>query len=149
MAARRHYEGTTVSETSSLTEIDSILRRHGVKTTRWTNATDWLRLEFTWQWKDQPLSFRIDLDIPTVLDGYSLTSAKREAERRRRLRVLLNHIKAKLIAVEDGLIEMEQEFLPYLLMAGDQTVGEMVKEQMPAAITEGRLAPIALLKEGR
>jgi hypothetical protein len=137
---RRHYEGTVVPESKSLLDIEYLLRLHGVKTVRWTTAEDLIRIEFAWPYQGQELAFRIDLVVPTKdRDGYNLVGTKRDQERRRLLRVLLNHIKAKLVAVEDGLVDMEREFLPYLIAEGNQTLGEMVSEQLATGhVPQGR-----------
>ena len=144
---RRHYEGTQVSESKSLLDIEYMLRRHGVETVRWTSGTDIIRIEFAWPWdgdKSRTLSFRIDLLIPLKgQDGWELAATRREAERRRLLRVLLNHIKAKLVGVEDGLVEMEREFLPYLIAAGNRTVGDVAAERLAL----GEIPTTALLLE--
>jgi len=128
---RRHYEGTAVPESKSLLDIEFLLRRHDVEAVRWTSTPDVFRIEFTWPYRGDSLAFRIDLRIP-LKDKYgqSFSANKRDQERRRMLRVLLNHIKAKLVAVEEGLVDMAQEFLPYLIAEGGQTVGEMATEQL-------------------
>lgn len=128
---RRHYEGTAVPESKSLLDIEFLLRRHDVEAVRWTSTPDIFRIEFTWPYRGDSLAFRIDLKIPLKdAQNYELPVNKRDQERRRMLRVLLNHIKAKLVAVEEGLVDMEQEFLPYLIAEGGQTVGEMASEQL-------------------
>jgi len=117
--ARRHYEGTVVAESKSLLDIEYLLRLHGVQTVRWTTGVDLIRIEFAWPYQGQDLAFRIDLAVPAKdRAGYDLMGQKRDQERRRLLRVLLNHIKAKLVAVEDGLVDLEREFLPYLIGKG-------------------------------
>ncbi len=146
MSQRRHYEGTAVSEGESLSEIEVLLRRHKVDATRWTNTMGVIRLEFSWPYQGSSLAFRVDLAIPRSLDGYTLTPKQREQERRRRLRVLLNHIKAKLVAVEDGLVDMEQEFLPYLLGPGDRTMGDLATEQIRAGLAAGAMPEVRLLQ---
>jgi hypothetical protein len=128
---RRHYEGTQVPESKSLLDIEFMLRRHGVEAVRWTSTPDVFRIEFTWPYRGDSLAFRIDLKIPAQDNqGHNLPIAKRDQERRRMLRVLLNHVKAKLVAVEEGLVDMEQEFLPYLIGPGNRTVGEIAGEQL-------------------
>ena len=148
MAQRRHYEGTVVPESKTLTEIDQLLRRHKVNTVRWTTAVDMTRIEFSWAFEGQDLAYRIDLNIP-VKDQYgsSLSERGREQERRRLLRVLLNHIKAKLVAVEEELSEMEREFLPYLIVAGGATFGDVAVLEMKQSIIEKRLPEVRLLPE--
>ncbi len=63
------------------------------------------------------------------------------------MRVLLYHVKAKLVAVEDGLVDLEREFLPYLITAGG-TAGDELLVEMKAAALEERLPAVKLLPEG-
>jgi len=144
---RRHYENTVVPESKSLLDIEYLLRLHGVQTVRWTTGVDLIRIEFTWPYQNGSLGFRIDLNIPLKdRTGHDIPLNKRDQERRRLLRVLLNHIKAKLVAIEDGLVDMAQEFLPYLIGADDQTVGEIMK----AELASGHLPKtVPLLEAGR
>jgi hypothetical protein len=130
---QKHYATTTVSESRSRMEIDDLLQRHGVETIRWTVRPELLRIEFVWEWKGMTLPFRIDLPVEDA------------AERRRLLRVLVYHIKAKLVAVEDGLVELEQEFLPYLIGPSNATVGETVERELLSAAEDGVMPPLKLL----
>lgn len=145
MTTRRHYSETSVPESKSLAEIETLLRRHKVKATRWTNMSDLVRLEFTWDWEGHGLSFRIDLAIPEILDGYKLQGSNRDQERRRRLRILFNHIKAKLVAVEEGLVEMQREFLPYLLSEGGETAGDIAMVQLQGLRELGQVPSMKLI----
>ena len=135
---RKVYESTTVPESKSLLEIEFMLRRHGVDQVRWTSGASQIRIEFLWPYGGTELGFRIDLKIP-ALDS----QVKKEQERRRQLRVLMNHIKAKLVAVDEGLVDLEQEFLAYMLTPGGETVGEMAKEVMAT----GDMGGLVLLPE--
>lgn len=133
MTYRRHYEGTVVPESKSMLDIETLLRRHGVEAIRWTSASDTFRIEFAWPYHGQDLAFRIDLNIPRCDEaGRPLPEDKRNQERRRILRVLLNHVKAKLVAVEEGLIDMAQEFMPYLIGPSNRTLGEVVGQELAA-----------------
>ncbi len=53
-----------------------------------------------------------------------------EAEVRRRWRALAAVIKAKLVAVEDNISTMEQEFLAYVVLPNGQTLGEWAGPQL-------------------
>lgn len=149
MTARRAYEDTEVSETKSLFEIEKLLKQNKVLTTRWTSAPSLVRLEFTWPYGDAELSFRIDMVPPTTTpDGkWKLRSDQVEQEKKRLLRVLFYHIKAKLTAVEAGLVEMEREFLPYLLTQGNKTAGDVALGELKEALLVGRIPHVNLLPE--
>ena len=66
--------------------------------------------------------------------------ARAEYERavRSRWRALGLIIKAKLEAVDSGVVEFDVEFMAQLVMADGRTVGEVVAAQLPAAIESGR-----------
>ncbi len=138
---RRAYAGTEVSESKSLLDIEYQLRRHGVETVRWTNTSSMVRIEFIWPWNNLSLPFRIDLSL-RIEQG---NERQREQERRRMLRVLLNHLKAKLLAVEEGIVDMEREFLPYLLGAGGRTAGDEASAQLKQAALTGSFDGLELL----
>ena len=146
---RRHYESTVVPESKSLLDIEYLLRLHKVDAVRWTTSAALIRIEFAWPYHGTNLSFRMDLAIHTQdVDGMRMTVREIEQERRRQLRVLLNHIKAKLVAVEEGLVDLEQEFLPYMLGPGGRTVGAVAKEELQAALRDGRMPDVKALVEG-
>jgi len=130
---RRHYEDTDVPESKSQQDTQTLLRQHGVTMVRWTTTANLIRLEFSWPYRDHELGFRLDLHVPAKdAAGNLLEPDRREQEARRLYRVLLYHVKAKLIAVEEGLVPLEQEFLPYLIGEGDRTMGDVVREQLAA-----------------
>ncbi len=130
-------------------EIEQLLRQHKASGTRWTHTADLIRFEFTWPYEVVELGFRIDLHIParTQDKRWALSERDREKESRRLMRVLLYHVKAKLVAVEDGLVDLEREFLPYLITAGG-TAGDELLVEMKAAALEERLPAVKLLPEG-
>lgn len=149
MVMRRHYESTKVSETQSLLDVEDLLRLHGIKTVRWTTSSDLLRIEFLWPHKGRELGFRIDVKVPAKDSrGVLLRGERRDQERRRMMRVVLNHLKAKLVAVEDGLVDFTQEFLPYLIVAGNRTAGEAMAEEIAGALKSGTLPEVRLLPSG-
>ena len=145
----RHYQQTKVPESQSLLDIESLLRRHGIDTVRWTTGPYLICIEFLWPYGGQKIGFRLDVKVPSKdVDGFTLIDAIRDQERRRLLRVLLNHVKAKLVAVEDGLVDLLQEFLPYLITAGGRTAGEVAAEELVCALQDGRLPDVRLLPPG-
>lgn len=62
-----------------------------------------------------------------------------EAEMRRRWRALNLVIKAKLEAVETGIVSFEQEFLPFFVLPSGQTVSEVMIPQLENAYKTGRI----------
>lgn len=51
-----------------------------------------------------------------------------QAQRAQMLRALFWYLKAKIEAIEFGLLDTEQAFLPHMLTPGGQTVFERVQE---------------------
>jgi len=62
-----------------------------------------------------------------------------EGEMRRRWRSLALVLKAKLEAVSTGIVTFEEEFLPYIVLPGGQTVGEKIIPSLDAAYASGKL----------
>lgn len=65
--------------------------------------------------------------------------AQVERTKWRKLHLLL---KAKLEAVRDGTVSMEEEFLAWTVMPNGQTVGEWAKAQIDHAMLEGHMPPL-------
>ena len=66
-------------------------------------------------------------------------------EERRRWRCLVLVIKAKLEAVESGIVSFENEFLPWIVLPSGETVAEWAGPQIEQGYLEGRM-PTALLE---
>jgi hypothetical protein len=62
-------------------------------------------------------------------------------EQRQRWRALLLIIKAKLEAVDSGIVSLEDEFLAQTVLHTGQTVGDYIKPQL-AAIYKGENVPL-------
>jgi hypothetical protein len=92
--------------------------RIGVDAVRWTTMADQEGIEFRWPRPEStPLAFRftIAFDSPT--------------KRAQMLRVLYWYLKSKIEAIEMGLVDLEQEFLPQMLTQGGRTVYESVQDR--------------------
>lgn len=68
---------------------------------------------------------RLTLTLPTAAEFPRKDS--QQAEERRRWRSLTQLLKAKLVAVDDGLVEFEEEFLPHVVLADGSTVYERTR----------------------
>lgn len=69
----------------------------------------------------------------------------RDQELRRRWRALLLVIKAKLEAVESGIVTFEEEWLAHFVMPGGRTVGQLAIPEIVKAYESGK-APKLLLE---
>jgi hypothetical protein len=67
-------------------------------------------LEAGLEWNGREVAFRLKV-------GY-----EDDQERKQRLRALYWYLKAKVEAIMFGLVDLEREFLPYLLTADGETV---------------------------
>lgn len=71
-----------------------------------------------------------------------------EAAKRQAWRELLLIIKAKLVAVDAGVVEFATEFLPYVVLPGGQTVAEHLEPQLPTILTTGEIPSLLPLPGG-
>jgi hypothetical protein len=129
------YAQTRVSPGQSHEAIEKLLGRIGVDAFRWTSLIDREGIEFNWPRPDgTPIGFRLVIRFDTA------------ARRAQMLRALFWYLKAKIEAIEFGLLDMEQAFLPHMLTPGGRTVFERVQQgDMEALIGPDMIA----LPEGR
>lgn len=96
--------------------------------------------------------FRVVLELGSANDhqrtktGIVRSAAQqREAfdkETRRRWRALFLVIKAKLVAVEEGISTVEEEFLAWAMLPSGETVGDIVMPQIREVVRTGQLPPL-------
>jgi hypothetical protein len=67
---------------------------------------------------------------------------------RARWRALALIIKAKFVAVEDGIVSIEEEFMPYVVLPDGRTVSEHAQPAIEAAYATGTMGPILTLPAG-
>ena len=136
MTTRKAFYDTTVAESKTRGEIDTLLRKHGVEAFRWTELRDGMVLEF----KHPEGSFALSADFSV---GDAPTPEKR---RRQVMRALHWHIKAKFDAIDFGLEDMRRAFLPYMITAPNRTLIDDVTEAMDQRALG---IDVPLLPEGR
>lgn len=98
------------------------------------------------------LRFRIVLTMTTIdqhkrtKSGTTMSAIQQkqawEKETRRRWRALFLVIKAKLVAVEEEITTLEDEFLSWAVLPSGETVGEMVVPQIQDVARTGQLPPM-------
>jgi hypothetical protein len=148
----RYAEQTAVPAERSRGEIESTLRRYGAD-------------EFHYGWKGNSAiiafkaknrSVRFILPMPDPqareftrlrVDSYSSVSDGVREKRyqqacRQRWRALALCIKAKLEAVEAGIVSFDDEFLAHFLLPGGQTIGQKWGAEYAALADAGRLPPL-------
>lgn len=136
MQARRYAEGTSVAVDRSRAEIEKLVRRHGAA----AFASMWARDRYVVGFEMHGLQVRLDVPAPDA--KRFRTSQKWEAEQRRRWRVLLLLLKAKLEMVASGDADFQSEFLAYLTLPGGKTVGQVVLPDLERAIAGEGLPPL-------
>lgn len=136
-----YAHGSEVPVQRSRAHLEQLLHAHGCEGFGygWTNTTD--RVEFVWQ------TNRVRFTLPRpVREKFLLTpaglqrsdkqvQAALEAEDRRRWRALLLVVRAKIEAVESGISIFEEEFLAFIVLPNERTVGEILVPQ----ITDGTI----------
>ena len=116
----RYADRTTVTITKSRAELYSILKRYGAVETLLHEQPEKLRVGFIYRGLRVAVPF--SLPLPKDFDS----TAKYEAEYRRRWRVLLLVIKSKFELIEAGAEDAAHAFMPYLMLPSGATVAEEV-----------------------
>lgn len=142
-----YASGSEVPVQRSRSHLEQLLRAHGAEgfAYGWTAEND--RVEFVWQGqrvrftlprpkKDKFLLTpsglqRSEKQVQTAMDG----------EDRRRWRALLLVVRAKVEAVESGISIFEEEFLAFIVMPNERTVGEILVPQLADGSIARKLLP--------
>lgn len=150
----RYAAGTTVPVGRTRDEIERILSRYGAGGFMFGQDRHTAAVAFTLH--NRHVRFRIPLPDPddplyTETPGGKVradTAARAAWEQsiRARWRALGLIVKAKLEAVEAGVVEFDVEFMANLVMPDGRTVGEAISEQLADAIDTGTVP--ALLPGG-
>ena len=143
----RYAESTGVPVEKTRIEIEKTLTRYGADAFfyGWDEKT--ARIQFRANGRhirfDLPLPDKTSLELVTTPTGRTRTllqiEAVIEAERRRRWRALLMIIKAKLEAVESGIVTFDDEFIYATVLPDNTTVGEWLKPQLKLAYESGQV----------
>jgi len=148
MTGRQYAEGTEVSPGRSRDDIERILMRYGCE--EFGTVTKQASAVLAFRTKTR--SVRFMLPLPTAQDpDIRFTPKDRrlrtalqqqqelEKETRRRWRSLHLVIKAKLEAVEAGIVTFEQEFAMHFVLPDGSTVAERVLPTIAAAYESGQV----------
>src|SRR3990167_10193476 len=109
------YKSTDVYWGKSQSKIMTMLEQVGINQIRFTSMPDRFILEFMAQFDERsiPKAVRIIIPLRTKLTDDPI---KRNKELNIIHRILLNHLKAKFVAIGNGLTEFEQEFMSHLVI---------------------------------
>lgn len=139
--ASNYAKGTQVSIARSKEELERTLRNRGASgfMAGWEDGNEFhvvafklaerlIRLTVPRSWPDDHKR------TPTGLVRTDTAATKAaEDEERRRWRSLLLVIKARLVAVDDGVETLETAFLPWVVLPGGQTIAEWIGPQLDVA----------------
>lgn len=153
----RYATGTEVSVERSRMEIERTLVRFGA--TKFQYGWDTDRAIITFLLRNRVIRFILPLpprDAPEFVktprgrrDRSPADAARAwEAAQRQKFRALALSIKAKLVAVDEGIAQFEDEFLANIVVPGGRTVSEMVLPQIEAAYKSDKAPKVLLLTSG-
>lgn len=142
----RYASQTSVSPEKSKAEIEKTLRRYGC--VGFMYGWEANKAVIAFQAHDKTVKFELPMPDPDDrefrLTPTGLTRSASSAEQaydqatRQRWRALALAIKAKLEAVEVGIVSFEDEFLAHFVLPGGQTVGERLAGDLRALEGSGR-----------
>lgn len=151
------YKGTSVNWAKSQTQITKLLNTYGIYESRFTNLADKFALEFRVS-ENKKVMFKIGVakgvSVRIVVPFQNFTDdKKREKELNALHRVLYYHTKAKFIAVESGLTEFMEEFMPHLVImdknGNSSTLGQQLLPKYKQSIESGDQKGLDLLGDGQ
>ncbi|MDE2096942.1 MAG: hypothetical protein KGL39_06820 [Patescibacteria group bacterium] len=135
---------TSVSPEKSRAEIESVLKRYGAD--QFAYALDSEKAIVGFRAKGRRVRFLLPL-IPHKAKrpmGARAAQAWEEQAVRSAWRALVLSIKAKLQAVESGIVTFEEEFMAQLVSGSGRTLGEEILPQYQAQIENGKVGPLLL-----
>jgi phospholipase/lecithinase/hemolysin len=151
----QYASSTDVSSDKSQQEIQRTLRRYGA--TRFMMGWSEDRAMIGFVIRQRQVRFLLPMPDPqarefthTPSKGLARSPAQREAEYeqavRQRWRALNLVIKAKLEAVEAGIVDFDTEFLGQIVLPNNQTVAETVVPRMQEQLEGGSLELLPALE---
>ena len=150
-----HYaQNTSVSSEKSRAEIERTLRRYGATGFGYAWEDEGARAMVGFVLRGRRVRFMLPMPDPKSVEftrtptgkARAPDAAAKEWEQagKQRWRALALMIKAKLEAVESGIVTLEDEFLAHLVLPNGQTVGERIGPEYIKAIESGGSPPSLL-----
>lgn len=144
------YKTTGVYWGKTQSGIMKMLEQVGISQTRFTSLPDRFILEFMAQMDERSIPKAVRIVVP-LRTKTSDNPEKRNKELNIIHRILLNHLKAKFVAIGNGLTEFEQEFMSHLVITDRSgkttTMGEALFPQYEKNL-EDKTMPNFLLGDG-
>jgi len=134
------YKTTQVHWGKTQSQILKMLENIGIEQIRFTSMPDRFILEFMAQADEKSIPRAIRIVIP-IFTSVSDDPTKRNKELNIIHRILFNHLKAKFIAIGNGLTEFESEFMAHLVITdkdgNSSTLGEKLLPEYTKHIESG------------
>ncbi len=122
---RRFANGTTITATKTAGDIAALLARHGIDDYAHGRSDGAVQLCFM----HNKIPYRFDVPMPDITD-----ERKRDRETNRRWRVLYALVKAKLVAIEEGLETFEEAFAMTIVTPN----GDRLRDRLLPEIANGK-----------
>ena len=134
MNGRRYASRTDVSAERSRNEIEKLLMRFGASQFGYMTDNEMGVAHIVFVFRGLRIKISVTMpnpnderfvQTPTGLERATASAEKEwQMEVKRRWRSLTLLVKAKLIAVDDGVATFEEEFLPYILWGDNRTTAQ-------------------------
>lgn len=149
--SNRYAARTDVTSDRSRAEIERTLTRYGATAFSYGWQEGFATIQFVRNGRRirfvLPLPDRNDREFTHHSRGPRTPAAAEaawEQASRQRWRMLALVVKAKLEAVESGIVNFEDEFLPYTVLPSGRTVAEDIGPAVEQAYTDGRVTPLQI-----
>lgn len=156
MARLKAFANTKIDVFKTQNDLEALLLKRGINASRWSHFAETkeiagqVRFEFSWappqklnEPKRQPLSFRVDVEYK---GDFGPAGGQRGTTREQAARALYWHIKNLFDAIDFGIVDLEQAFMPHLVLPSGETAYEKLVPQLQA-LQAGEM-PL-LLERGR
>lgn len=145
------YKGTSVHWSKTQVQIVKMLNARKIYQTRFTNVKDNFAMEFVVEDPKQKKPVGVRIVVPLLYKGDA--EGKRLHDLNRLHRVLYHHLKAKFVAIDSGLTEFMEEFMPHLIImdknGNSSTMGQQLLPQYRKQLESGEQKDFKLLDEGK
>lgn len=143
------YKNTKVNWARTQTGIVKLLNLRGIYQTRFTNLEDKFAIEFLADVKENEKPVGVRILVPIQYKGED--EKKRGQELNILHRVLFYHLKAKFTAIDSGLTEFMEEFMPHLIImdknGNSTTLGQTILPQYKNSLESGKQKEFKLLPD--
>jgi hypothetical protein len=140
---------TTVNADRSRAEIEVLLKKFGASSFGYWSDDDQAMIQFVYR----GIRVQFAVPLPNPKDARFMQTEVRKSKRsidealrlyqkevNRRWRALTLAIKAKLVAVEEGVFTFETEFMPHMITSDGRTIGQRMLPAIARAMeTSGQL----------